>query len=191
MQLDRRAFILGGSLTPLLGVQALGSDALWARIAAGNAALLIRHANAPGTGDPPGFRLDDPSTQRNLDARGRAEARRMGEGLRQRGVRVSRLLASRWRRCVETAELMALGPIGFAPLALDSFFGDRRREPDARAALLALLADAPRDGAVLVAVTHQVNITAVAGFVPATSEAAVMALDAERRVRFLGRLSLL
>jgi phosphohistidine phosphatase SixA len=190
VMLHRRSLVIGGPAALLAVGPARASEPLWARLAAGDAALLIRHANAPGTGDPPGFRLDDPATQRNLDARGRADARRMGERLRERGVRVSRVLASRWRRCVETAELMALGPVGFAPDALDSFFGQPRREPEARAALLRLLADAPRGAGVLAAVTHQVNITAVAGFVPATSEAAVMALEADRKVRFLGRLSL-
>lgn len=42
----------------------------WQALREGRALLILRHANAPGLGDPPGFRLSDCSTQRNLDERG-------------------------------------------------------------------------------------------------------------------------
>ena len=68
--------------------------------------VLIRHAiTTPGVGDPPGFRLEDCSTQRNLTDAGRAHARRIGEEWRARKISIGRLVSSPWCRCLETAEL--------------------------------------------------------------------------------------
>src|SRR5438876_877580 len=84
----------------------------WAALVSGGHVALVRHGNAPpGYGDPPGFRLDDCSTQRNLDERGRAEGRALGEAFRQHAVPVDKIRSSPWCRCLETARLMALGPV--------------------------------------------------------------------------------
>ena len=70
---DLMTFLCLAALPRTVRAQAAGEEALWARLRAGGAALLMRHAQTePGTGDPPGFRLDECGTQRNLDARGRA-----------------------------------------------------------------------------------------------------------------------
>src|SRR3712207_523458 len=83
------------------------ADELLDRLRRGGLVMLMRHARTePGTGDPPGFRHDDCSTQRNLDATGRAQARAIGERLRAERVPLGRVLTSRWCRCRETAELL-------------------------------------------------------------------------------------
>lgn len=84
-------------ITRLATLGALGAAVSPARAAP--LALLMRHATAPGTGDPPGFVIGDCATQRNLSAEGRAEAVRAGVYLRRAGIRVDRLLSSRWCRC--------------------------------------------------------------------------------------------
>ena len=71
--------------------------------------LMLRHATAPGFGDPPEFRLGDCSTQRNLDATGRAQATALGERLRAAGLGEARVFSSAWCRCQETARLLNLG----------------------------------------------------------------------------------
>jgi phosphohistidine phosphatase SixA len=82
----------------------------------------VRHgATAGGAGDPPGFRLDDCATQRNLTDKGRAEARRLGEQLRSRDVAVGKLMSSQWCRCQETAALMELGPVELSPTFNNAF----------------------------------------------------------------------
>lgn len=140
-----------------------GADegAAWAALKQGGVVALMRHARAPGTGDPPGFRLDDCSTQRTLDDAGRAQAERIGQAFRDAGVRVDGVWSSRWCRCLETAELLGLGPVTPLP-ALDSFFqAPERRDPQ-----LAALADwlaAARPEGVHVLVTHQVVISGVTG----------------------------
>src|SRR5215472_4319256 len=85
----------------------------WAALVGGSHIALVRHGNAPpgSGGDPPGFKLDDCATQRNMDERGRAQARAVGEAFRQHGVRVDKILSSPLCRCLETARLMALGPV--------------------------------------------------------------------------------
>ena len=94
----------------------------WQALREGRALLLMRHATAPGTGDPANFRLGQCETQRNLNAQGRAEARRWGELLARQGIEQPRLLSSRWCRALDTASNMQRGPVQpFA--ALDSFFG--------------------------------------------------------------------
>src|SRR6266496_1994862 len=64
-----------------------------------------------GSGDPPGFRVDDCATQRNLSAKGRADAARIGARLRSEGTAVERILSSPWCRCMDTATLLELGPV--------------------------------------------------------------------------------
>jgi phosphohistidine phosphatase SixA len=54
--------------------------------------VLMRHAATdPGAGDPPGFRLDDCATQRNLSAAGREDARRVGNAFRAHRIPVARV----------------------------------------------------------------------------------------------------
>src|SRR5207247_8383737 len=99
------------SITPSLA--AGDSKEAWAALVKGGHVALIRHGNAPPGygGDPPGFKIDDCKTQRNLDEQGRGEARALGEAFRSQGVRVDRILSSPWCRCLETARLMAVGPV--------------------------------------------------------------------------------
>lgn len=135
------------------------------------AVLLMRHATAPGTGDPADLRLGDCSTQRNLSDDGRDEAREIGARLRDAGIVLGLILASEWCRTTETAMLMALGPVIPFPPA-NSFFSDRQDADRQTADVLAHLAGLPPDQRVLI-VTHQVNITALTGIVPRSGEIVV------------------
>jgi phosphohistidine phosphatase SixA len=83
-----------------------GPDAATERLLrAGGVVIAFRHALAPGTFDPPEFRLGDCSTQRNLSDDGRAQARRMGQWFNQRGLKPLRVRSSPWCRCMDTASL--------------------------------------------------------------------------------------
>ena len=70
------------------------ADARFARLSEPGIVTILRHAFAPGTGDPASFRLDDCATQRNLDARGRGQARKIGAAIRAAGATVDRVLTS-------------------------------------------------------------------------------------------------
>jgi phosphohistidine phosphatase SixA len=145
----------------LFGLAALPA---WAQ-AAPSRVLAMRHAiTEPGVGDPPGYVIGRCETQRNLSAEGRAQARTLGERLASSGWRPERVFSSRWCRCLDTAALIAAS-VGAPPVrpwaALDSFFDAREREPTQTAALRARLGE-PKLARQLW-VTHQVNLTAMAG----------------------------
>lgn len=81
------------------------TDAVWEALRAPGSVVVLRHSYAPGAFDPPDARLDDCSTQRNLDENGRAQARRIGEAFRQHGIAVGTVLSSPRCRCLDTARL--------------------------------------------------------------------------------------
>jgi broad specificity phosphatase PhoE len=188
---SRRALVLIVVLGMLAGCGAARAaetgdpDAVWARLRAAGQVVLIRHATAPGVGDPAGFRLDDCATQRNLSEAGREEARRLGAAFAARGVPVGRVLSSRWCRCLETARL-AFGRAEPWP-PLDSFFADRGREAAQTEAVRRLASERPAAGNTIL-VTHQVNITALAGGFPASGEMIVLAPQGEGRFTVVGTI---
>jgi phosphohistidine phosphatase SixA len=151
-------------------------------------AALMRHATAPGTGDPDHFRLDDCTTQRNLSEAGRAEARETGRLLRTAGLADAAVLTSRWCRAADTAREMDLGKVEPFP-PLDSFFRDRSREDAARRDILARIADRKAGDPPLIMVSHQVNITAVTGIFPASGEIVVVEVLQDGTAAVRARLS--
>ncbi len=147
--------------------------------------LMLRHALAPGTGDPAGFRLGDCATQRNLDGAGRAQAVKLGEQLARAGISRARVYSSQWCRCVDTARLLNLGAVTELP-ALNSFF-DRPQEREPKiSALRAFLAKLPADGPPVVLVTHQVTVSALTGVYPASGGGVLLQLDGSPTPRILG-----
>jgi len=148
--------------------------------------VLLRHALAPGTGDPASFRLDDCATQRNLSPAGQAQAQRIGAAFRQRQISGVRVLSSQWCRCLDTAELMDLGPVEpFEPI--NSFFRDRNTAAQQTAQVQRYLREQPNQG-VIVMVTHQVNITALTGVFPGSGQAVVAMLDDAGQLAQVGLL---
>jgi phosphohistidine phosphatase SixA len=185
--MQRRGFLITAvAATVAMTAPVAGQDnAAWTALAQGGHVILARHALAPGVGDPQGFVLDDCATQRNLSEEGRAQARRMGEALKARGIGLTRILSSRWCRALETARLMDVGEVeAFPPLV--SFFGDRTDEPEQTAAVRAFLKDGV-DGTVLM-VTHQVNITALTGVSPASGEMVVAKPGEDGSLQVVGRI---
>ena len=149
--------------------------------------LMLRHANAPGTGDPPALRIGDCATQRNLDAAGRAQAVKLGQRLAKAGVARAKVWSSQWCRCLETARLLKLGTPVELP-ALNSFFGRPQDREANLAALRTFLAALPVDGPPEVLVTHQVTITAFTGQGIASGGGAVFALNGSGEPRLLGEI---
>jgi broad specificity phosphatase PhoE len=150
--------------------------------------LMLRHANAPGTGDPSHFRLDDCATQRNLDSAGRAQARGLGAQLKQAGIQRASLYSSQWCRCLETARLLSLGPVETMP-ALNSFY-PRPQERDATiAALRSFLAALATDGPPVVLVTHQFTINAFTNEGTVSGGGSLFVLNGSGSPRLLGSIS--
>jgi len=131
----------------------------------GQHVLMIRHADAPGFSDPPGFKIGDCTTQRNLGELGRKQAQALGVWLKQQGIDAADVLSSAWCRCVDTATLLAKGPVTVVP-ELGSFFqnmSDAGPQTEALRAFLAKRLNAPTPIKPMILVTHQVNISAYTG----------------------------
>lgn len=166
---------------------ARADDALWSLLRAGGQVVLLRHdATDPGVGDPPGMKLEDCSSQRNLSDAGRAHARRLGEALRSRGIPVAGVQASPWCRCLETARLV-FGRSGQVQPALGNLFGRAGREAAQVAQLKTIVTQAP-EGGNLFLVTHGSTVHALTGVSPAMGEMLVLTPQAGG-FRVAGRLS--
>ena len=122
--------------------------------------LFMRHALAPGFGDPINFSINNCNSQRNLDKRGKAQAQAIGAAIIQSGFQFNQILSSEWCRCKETVELMDLGQWETFS-GLNSFFqGYADKAKTLRQLNLRL--EEFKEGVTLL-VTHQVNITAITG----------------------------
>ena len=154
------------------GAAAAADADLWDALRSEGHLALLRHALAPGTGDPATFDLQDCSTQRNLSGQGRDQAGRIGDRFRANGVSAPRVFSSQWCRCQETARLLGLGPVGSLP-ALNSFY-ERPEDRDDQTRALADWLASQSLATPLVLVTHQVNITALTGVYPTSGELVVV-----------------
>jgi Histidine phosphatase superfamily (branch 1) len=185
----RRALLslaLGGA-TPM--AWAAGPPDTEALVRAGGLVVAFRHALAPGTFDPEGFRLDDCSTQRNLNDEGRAQARRLGAWFRTRDLAPARVLSSPWCRCMDTATLAfgraqsvaALGsPRGASESTNAQSLGELRR--------LLATASAQR-GRFEVWVTHMFVLSDLVGQGSQSGEGLLLQADGQGRPRVLARLA--
>jgi len=160
--------------------------AAWAALRQGGVVALMRHGDAPGVGDPEGWRLDDCTTQRNLSERGRDEARAVGARLRAERIAIARVLSSPWCRCVDTATLAGVGPVQVEPAFANAFALADRREAlrEGGRAVIGRW----RGPGVLLVVTHGENIRALTGRSPATAEIVVVASGADGAPREIGSL---
>lgn len=158
----------------------------WAILRRPGSFALIRHATAPGTNDPSGFRLEDCATQRNLSAEGRAQAVRIGNLFRANSIADAGVYSSQWCRCLDTARLMNLGEVRPQPL-LNSFFQDRSREAGQIEALRQWIAELDL-AKPTVFVTHQVVVTAISQIFPGSGEILVMQRMPGGQLSVQGRL---
>jgi phosphohistidine phosphatase SixA len=180
-------FLLGFCSTGEVATADEAANALKALRAGGHVALM-RHADAPGgVGDPPGFRVDDCTTQRNLSAKGRADAAKIGSRLKREGIAFEKILSSPWCRCTDTAALLNLGPV-----EAEATFGnvvvlrDQRDTLTAGARALIAKWNGPSN---LLVVTHGANIAALTAISPASGEIVVVR-SGKGSVQPVGRLLL-
>jgi phosphohistidine phosphatase SixA len=163
-------FITCLSSTPVLSSE--GDDVLWNSLRSGEHFVFLRHAIAPGTGDPPGFKLGSCPTQRNLSEEGRDQAVKIGKLFRENRIQTSRVFSSQWCRCLETAKLLELGPVQGLPF-LNSFFSNYESRESQTQKLSEWLHEQTLD-LPLVLVTHQVNITALTNVYPSSGELVII-----------------
>ena len=166
---------------------AADDETTWKLLAGGGQAVLIRHAiTTPGVGDPPGMRLHECSTQRNLTDEGRAHARRVGEAFRARKIPVDRVMSSPWCRCLETARL-AFGPPEVWT-ALGNLFDRPQNRAEQVAQMQAFVGGLRRTGNVVL-VSHGSTIAALTGVNPDPAEIVVLTPQGGTRFTVAGRLT--
>ena len=180
------ALVLAVWLMTVPRAAADSADDAWAALAKGGHVALIRHGNAPPGqgGDPPGFKFDDCSTQRNLDDAGREQARALGEVFRKHGVQVDRILASPMCRCLETGRLMTVGTVETSwDLLPDTGSSTSRLEA------LERMITSWRGPGTLVLVTHGFTVGRLAGVMLEQAETLVVNPTAAKRSRAVGRIA--
>lgn len=168
----------------LLGTQRLQAASAteidaWTNLKTGNYVALMRHAIAPGNGDPTEFTLGDCDTQRNLSSTGREQAQSIGATMKSHGIASANVFTSQWCRCIDTATELGVGPFQELPF-LNSFYQDRSTSEQQTAQLREWIfgrlnaVEQKHQPAVLV--THQVNITALTGVFPTSGEVVFLTL---------------
>ena len=172
LQAFQLAFINGLALTAAPSLRAQPTPDIAALLRTGGCVVMLRHAQTdPGIGDPPDFKLDQCSTQRNLSAEGRAQAVAIGKWFASRNLMPGSVQTSPWCRCKDTAQL-AFGQFNVLPALASTFDGrtDAAAQTQALRKRLGLVAV----GTFEVWVTHQVNVSALTGEGPAMGEAFVL-----------------
>ena len=181
-----RAWLLLLALLPV--PTAWASDAnLAASLKQPGHVLMLRHALAPGIGDPSNFTLADCATQRNLNAEGRAQAKAAGEWLRRQDIKQARIYSSQWCRCLETARLLDLGPVVEMPELNNVFTHPQNRESSMRK-LGEFLAAQPADGPLIILVTHNRNIYHLTGINTGSGEGVLLKLNPGQAPGVAGRV---
>ena len=135
----------------------------------GGKLIFIRHAYAPGSGDPDNFNLNDCSTQRNLSKEGKKQAKYIGEFFKNKKIKVDKVLSSEWCRCKETA-VIAFSDYKTESF-LNSFFSDKfRKNKDLQIKNLKSYIDKWDKKKNLIFVTHYVVILEILDYAPSSGE---------------------
>lgn len=165
---------------------AAATEAGWALLRNGGQVVFLVHANAPGSGDPANFDIENCRTQRNLSDRGRQQARRIGALFAARAAPVEQVYASRYCRTLETGRLAFGDRLVEELQALDPVTDDGEAADAARDEVLELIRGySGSDNIVLV--THPENVSAWAGVNPREGEAVIVA-PTEDGVQTIGRV---
>ena len=180
--------VLALTSAPVAAADATADEnAAWQALKEGKALLMLRHALAPGFGDPESFQLKDCSTQRNLNSEGRRQAQAWKPFLAARGIEQARVFSSQWCRCMDTANGMDMGPVTEWP-SLNSFF-QGRGDGSLQTQQTVQQVNAMAPGKPVILVSHQVNITALTGVYPSSNEGVIISLPLSENPRVLARVS--
>lgn len=162
---------------------------IWTQMRQGTGyVVLLRHAQTiAGTGDPPGFRLNDCATQRNLSKAGRQQALRIGKAFRDRNIPIRQVLSSQYCRCLDTAKLLALGTVKPFPV-LNSIFVDRTSANQQTTQVRQQILSHRNTSGVVVMVSHFVNINDISGIGPQSGEAVVVRANQHGNIEVIGQI---
>ena len=184
----RRRTVLAAGLAWPLWPAAAADDEVAKLLREGGAVIAFRHALAPGTFDPPDFKPGVCSTQRNLSEEGRAQARRIGDWFRQRGLKPALVLSSPWCRCLDTATLAFGRAEPWAALGSPRGATESTNAESLVTLRRALAAASVRGKPFEAWVTHMFVLSDLAGTNSASGEGLVLRADAGGNPKVLARL---
>jgi phosphohistidine phosphatase SixA len=184
------AALLTTSLTqPAQASESAKGLAIWDQLQGSNPkgyVMLMRHALAPGVGDPPNLKVGDCSTQRNLNEEGRTQAREMGQWLQRREIKILRVESSRWCRAKETAKLLNIGTVR-PNKNLDSLFQETNLNSHPQTAnIKKRIINHRNTRGLLVFVGHFVNFQAVAQTSLDSGEGVLVRATSTGEIKILG-----
>ena len=173
------------TIAVLVGDVGVGyADKLWSALKSDNHLVLIRHALAPGYSDPDYFDVTNCKTQRNLNDEGRDQSKKIGGLFRSNGIRKAAVYSSQWCRCLDTGRLLDLGEVSELP-SLNSFFNHLEREQPQTEQTKRWIQDVPLDTPTVL-ISHQVNITALTGYSPASGEIVFLRRSTDGSISVIG-----
>lgn len=155
----------------------------------GGVVAAFRHSLAPGTFDPPGFRIGDCSTQRNLGDEGREQARSIGRWFQQRQLQPAKVLSSPWCRCVDSATLAFGAPQVWAALGSPHGSPESTGASHLRKLQAALTAASTQSGRFEVWFTHMFVLSDLAQTSASSGEALILRAGRQGRAEVLARLA--
>ena len=164
---------------------AFANEQLWSLLKSDGLVVLMRHTiTTPGVGDPPGMKVDDCSTQRNLTDEGRRHAKLIGEAWRAHGIQVSKVMSSPMCRCLETARL-TFGRVDESPAVTNS---RSESEMPRQVREMRSVASEKHRGGSIVLVSHGTTIAAVTGITPEPGEMLIVSPQGDGQFELKGRL---
>ena len=168
----------------LISLHSHASEQNWKPAQDGDKIIFIRHAKAPGGGDPKGFKIDDCKTQRNLSKKGINQSKKIGKLFKKNKVSVDQVLSSQWCRCKDTAKYAFKNYKVFT--ALNSTFQSpyNKNEGKQLKELYNYVKKWNGNGKNLVLITHYSIITAVTNAVPSSGEIVI----ADKNFKVLGTI---
>ena len=161
----------------LLNFQNLLAKDLWTEAKEGDKIILIRHALAPGGGDPSGFKIDDCRTQRNLNKVGIEQSKAIGKLFSNNKIPIDKVLSSQWCRCKDTAKYAFKNYKEFS--ALNSTFQTPydKNESKQLKEIKSFVKKWEGKGKNLILVTHYSIITAITNTAPGSGEIVITNKD--------------
>ena len=155
--------------TFLLTANADLRDNLTHDLTEGGKLIFIRHAYAPGGGDPNNFNIQDCNTQRNLNNSGRHQAKKIGDFIKNNNIPIDRVISSEWCRCIDTA-VIAFNKYEKKKF-LNSFFSEKfAKNKKQQIKNLKRYIEDWKGNKNLVLVTHYVVIRELFGYAPSSGE---------------------
>jgi broad specificity phosphatase PhoE len=185
-----------GRLSPFLACAALllaahpaaGADNedLWALLKDSGVVVLMRHTiTTPGVGDPPGMKVDDCNTQRNLTDEGRRHAKVIGDAWRAHDLKPARVMSSPMCRCLETARI-AFGRVDDTQAVTNAKV---ETEMPRQVREIRSVASTKHRGSPIVMVSHGTTIAAVTGITPEPGEMLIVKPQGDGQFELRGRLA--